>query len=216
MTYMKYICAWLREQPIGKPIFLADIGQAVSKDYKIGVKEASAAVSVAVKRILEGNILPELRFYKKGIYYRTEMTAFGEIGIDKAELIADRYLAGNNGYETGLTFLHRLGLASQLPSNEYLATNRVRAARTEKNLNIVLCPSRTIINESNKDYLQTLDAIELLGKAPVDAENPYSIMAKHIQNLGLSYQKLLALADKFYNKHTICELARTASEGDVY
>ena len=35
--------------------------------------------------------MPELRCYQKGVYYRTAATPFGEIGINKEQLIADKY-----------------------------------------------------------------------------------------------------------------------------
>ena len=52
----------------------------------------AGAVSVACKRIMDGTMIPELRFYQKGIYYRVAVTPFGETGIDKEQLIEDKFL----------------------------------------------------------------------------------------------------------------------------
>ena len=52
--------------------------------------------------------------------------------------------------------------------------------------------------------------LDLLEKAPVDAENPYELLADHIRSNGLKYETLLYLADKYYNRKTILQLAHTA------
>lgn len=39
----------------------------MNKTYNIPLKKAAGAVSVACKRIMDGKMIPELRFYQKGI-----------------------------------------------------------------------------------------------------------------------------------------------------
>ena len=51
-----------------------------------------------------------------------------------------------------------------------------------------------------------------MAKAPVDAERPYLLLADHIQKAELDYGKLLALAEKYYNKNTVLNLAHIAGE----
>lgn len=213
MTYIEYVCNWIAQQSIGKPIYLHDITEDMAEYFVLEKKGAAVAVSVAVKRIMDGKIIKELRLYRKGIYYLTEKTAFGEFPIDKDRLILDRYLANGNGYETGITFLYRLGLTTQIPINRFLATNRVTTNRADNSLNVTLCSPKTVIDNDNKDYLQVLDALEILDKAPIDSdESPYLLLARHIKKNDLSYEKLLALANNYYNKNTILKLAKTASE----
>lgn len=148
------------------------------------------------------------------IYYRTVITPFGESGINKEKLIADKYLIPNKGYETGLTLLHRLGLTTQIPREHLIATNIAKdCVRTDKRLGVTIKPPKVKINADNKAYLQILDALELLDKAPIDADQPYYIMAKYIQQYGLHYGTLLFFADQYYNRNTIIQLAHTAGEG---
>lgn len=175
------------------------------------LKKAAGAVSVACKRIMDGKIIPELRFYQKGIYYRVTITPFGETGIDKEQLIKDKYLKNDNGYETGLIVLHRLGLTTQMPNERILASNRAGdCARIDKKLGIVVRPPKVEINADNKQYLKILDVLEILDKAPVDAEHPYKIIGAYIERLGLEYVRLLALANNYYNRNTILQLAHVA------
>ena len=126
MTYTDYVQSYLQHQDYGIPIYTDEIAEAVAADYGIEKKNASAATAVAVKRIIDGDKLPDLRCYQKGIYYRTTNTPFGEIGINREKLIARKYLDFDNGYETGLRLLHHLGLTTQMPNEHLLATNAAK------------------------------------------------------------------------------------------
>ena len=73
----------------------------------------------------------------------------------------------------------------------------------DKKLGVTIRSPKAEITAENKSYLQTLDTLELLDKAPIDAEQPYSVIASHIHKLKLQYEKLLFLADRYYNKNTV-------------
>ena len=161
--------------------------------------------------MLNQGTVPNLRFYRKGIYYLTTTTPFGELPIDKQQLIADKYLAGDSGYETGMQLLYRLGLTTQLPNEQLIATNAAHdCVRDDKTLAVRVCPPKIPITAGNKHYLQTLDALDLLDKAPITARDPHAIIAAFIRDHHLQYETLLHLADKYYNQKTVLHLARTA------
>ena len=61
---------------------------------------------------------------------------------------------------------------------------------------------------------QTLDALDSFGKAPINAEKPYAILADHIRRNGLACEKLLYFADRLYKKNTILQIAHTAADGE--
>ena len=213
MTYAEYVRNYLKHQEQGAPIYTDEIADAIAADYEIDKKNAAAATAVAIKRIMDKGELPDLRCYQKGVYYRTVVTPFGEIGISREKLIADKYLLPDNGYETGLRLLHHMGLTTQMPTEHLLATNVARdCVRFDSKLGVSICPPKAPVNAENKAYLQTLDALDLLDKAPVDAQNPYAILADHIHKNGLQYEILLYYADRFYNRKTIIRLAHTASQ----
>ena len=214
MTYGNYIFELLRNEAPGAPIHISRIAEQLAAEYHMELSAATAATSVAVKRIMDGKLIPELRRYQKGIYYRTVMTPFGELGIDKERLIAEKYLMPDIGYETGPGLLYRLGLATQIPRERILATNMAtNGMRADEKLGVAIRPARTAINADNKDYLQTLDALDSFSKAPVDVEKPYVILARHIRRKGLEYETLLYYADRYYNKNTVLQIAHTAGEG---
>lgn len=214
MTYMDFTRDLLEKFPAGTPIYTGRIAERMADRFTLEPKEAAAATSVAIKRIMDTNLVPDLRFYQKGIYFRTVATPFGERGIDRERLIADKYLLPDKGYEAGLVLLHRMGLTTQMPKEHVIATNMAKeCARTDKKLGVTIKPPKVEINADNKRYLQTLDALELLDKAPVDAERPYDIVANYIIKNDLTYGTLLFFADRYYNKNTIMQLAHTAGEG---
>ena len=212
--YMDFVCEVMNRQEIGKPIYISRISEYVVETYQIPQKKAAGAVSVACKRIMDGGLIPELRFYQKGIYYRAAVTPFGETGIDKEQLIADKYLVNDIGYETGLSVLHRMGLTSQMPRERVLASNRASdCARLDARLGVVVRPPKVEINAGNKQYLKLLDVLDILADAPVDVENPYAVIGEYIERLELEYRKLLALANNYYNRNTVIQLAHVAGGG---
>jgi hypothetical protein len=214
MTYTKFVADQLSGFQVREPIFTSYIAKELSDEYGISQKEGAAATSVALKRIMDSNDLPELRFYQKGIYYFTEETPFGEVGIDKERLIEEKYILPHNGYEAGYTMLYRLGLTTQLPKERCIVSNNASdCARLDKKLGVMVKPSKTKIDEGNKAYLQFLDILDLLEKSPIELENPYTLLEKYACKMGLDYQMLLTLADKFYTKKTIMQLAHVASQG---
>lgn len=213
MTYTELVQEYLEGKKQGDPIYTEEIAGMLADTNGLEKKQAAAAAAVAVKRIMDGGKLPDLRCYQKGIYYRTAITPFGEVGISKEKLIANKYLLPDKGYETGLRMLHHMGLTTQMPTEHLLATNAARdCVRYDEKLGVSICPPKAPISAANKAYLQTLDALDLLDRAPVDAENPYAILADHIQRHGLQYETLLFYADKYYNRKTIIQLAHTAGQ----
>ena len=212
MTYTEFIHNYIEQQEQGTPIYISEVANTVAEKYGIDRKKAAAATSVAVKRIIDSDVLADLRCYQKGIYYRTVATPFGELEINKETLIANRYINPERGYVAGLRLLYHLGLTTQIPTEYMIATNVAKeCVRYDNRLGVVIRPPKTMINAENRAYLQTLDALDILDKAPVDAESPYALLGNHIRQNGLQYEKLLYYADKYYNQKTIIRLAHTAS-----
>lgn len=213
-TYVEFVHEILLGAAVGAPIYTSPIAQRVAEAYGLQPKEAAAATAVAIKRVLDGNIMPELRFYQKGIYYRTKDTPFGELHINEQQLIADKYLLPDIGYVTDYTALNYMGLTSQVPREVIIATNKAKnGQRTDRKLRVTIRPPKVRITAENKWYLRTLDILDLLDRAPVDAEHPYVLINNYILEQELKYDTLLAIADEYYNKNTILQIAHTACAG---
>ena len=216
MTYIEFVCNEIENIQTGIPIYTKNIAKAIATKYAMNEDKASLATAVAFKRIMDGNIIPQLRFYQKGIYYKTIITPFGEININKDRLIADKYILPNIGYETGPSLMYHIGLTTQMPNERTIATNVAREyTREDKNLGVIIKPPKVKITAQNKDYLQTLDILDWIDKTPVDEQEPYLIIAKHIKEKNLQYKELLVFASNYYNKNTILRIADVAKERNL-
>ena len=146
MTYGQYIEQYITQQPLAAPIYTADISRMLADAFQMKPDKASSATAVAMKRLMDRRTIPSLRFYQNGIYYRTSVTPFGEMGIDKEQLIAHKYLNADQGYDTGAGLLYRMGLTTQLPNERLIATNAAQdCVRRDEKLNVSICPPKTKI-----------------------------------------------------------------------
>ena len=215
-TYKDFVLKKIKGAPLGEPIYISEVAKAMSEHFSISIEHAAAATSVAIKRIIDGKDMDDLRIFKKGIYYVTKVTPFGEAGINKERLIFDKYLQDGKGYIGGLMGLYQMGLTTQIPKTKELVTNAAKdCLRKDKDLGVSIRPPKTTITDENIEYLKALDAMDLMDRAPIDAEEPYRILADYINDKSLNYRTMLALADKYYPKNTIIKLARVAGAGGV-
>lgn len=213
-TYKEFVTDEINKAPLGEPIYISAIADAMSDYYSIDPNQAAAATSVALKRIVDRKEIEGLRTFKKGVYYIAKETPFGETGINMEKLIFDKYLQNGEGYIGGLMGLYQMGLTTQIPKTKELVTNAAKdCLRKDKELGVSIRPPKTKISNENIEYLKTLDVMELMDKAPIDVEDPYVLLAKHIRDNGLNYEVMLALADKYYPKNTILKLAHVAGTG---
>lgn len=213
IKYMDFVCKALSEHEIGKPIYLHRISECMAKEYGISHEKAADEVGVAYKRIMEMGLVPELRIYQSDILYRTTATPFGECGIDREQLIYDKYLANDMGYETGLSILHKMGLTSQMPRERVIVSNEAGSCEGIMESGVVVCSPKVRINAENKYYFMLLDVLEILDDAPIDVSNPYEVIGEYMERLQLDYHKLSVLAGTYYNPVTIIQLERVLEAG---
>ncbi len=194
-----------------EPIFVRDVADEIARERGLALSDASAAAACAFSRLMGSGEFPELRRWRRGIYYRTVSTPFGERPIDRGAVFRRRYLDGDRGYETADGAANAMGLTTQVPAVRTFATNATRSRRrVEGFAGFEIVPPRTEVNEGNKAYLQTLDVLELLDRLPVDAADPYALLVAHIEQRGLSYRMLLELAEAHYGPRCVSALCRVA------
>lgn len=64
--------------------------------------------------------------FRKGAYYKHKTTVFGKTPMNPAQFINKQYIQRNDdivGYETGASLFQEIGLTTQLPKYQYIATN---------------------------------------------------------------------------------------------
>lgn len=212
MTNIEFVMDCMKKVKAGDPVYIAELAKKLTAKCGMDDKKSRAAISVAMKRIMDQGLCPNLRIYQKGIYYLAEKTPFGETGINKEMLIQHKYLTPAIGYETGYTAMYRFGLTTQIPGERVLATNRAKdCQRLDKALGVYVRPPKVKVTAQNKIYLQLLDVLELMEKAPVDHSDPYGRVADIMIQYNLKYSVLLALADCYYQQNIIFRIAHTAA-----
>lgn len=208
MSNTEYLTNIINDIEVGKPIYNKELAETMAKDYQIDYKKASRNVAVALNRIIETGAIKELRFYRKGIYYKTTVTPFGEKKINKEELINDKYLKDDEGYDGGNNLLNKIGLTTQMTKDRVIISNYAsQCARKDDDLGVIVKPPKVKVTKSNKNYLIILDAINMMDDAPIDVENPYNVIIDYIERYKLAYDELIAYARNYYNNKTILRIA---------
>lgn len=89
MKIIEEIQKILLDYPVGEPIFSKDIVKIISDTNDMPLSSVSKYVPVAFRRLMDKGI--KVKRFKKGIYYRYEDCPFGETGINKDKIIAEKY-----------------------------------------------------------------------------------------------------------------------------
>ncbi len=209
MTIMECIGEYIGKMEMRVPIFSNDIYGYVAKRIPAVQK---GVVNAYIVRYEKAN--PDFVRYHKGVYYRTIITPFGKAGIRYTELIKRTYMEdGDNviGYETGPSYMNKLGLTTQMPACTYLATEKERTVFSREDTNLLLWRPVTQVNRENYRYLQFLDILDNRQKVKIESENYREILRKYIEDYALSFEKLLWYARYYKNNQVyqgLAELAR--------
>jgi len=117
------------------------------------------------------------------------------------------------GYETGPSFLNKIGLTTQIPKNKYFATNLYQrnGSRVDKNLNVAIRKPSIKVTADNYKYLQLLDAIENKDNTIIDAIHPEKVIFNYIKKSNLDFMKLIVLARKYYKKEVLLQIVDIAA-----
>ena len=127
----------------------------------IGISNRNAA-AIYLSRLFKANKIKKI---SKGKFYKSIKSRFGKLPPDSNEII-NTFIKKYNGYITGAFLYNIVGLSTQFPSIIEIATNRSYSKIQINNLKIKFVPSKIKITEKNKRYLQLLDIIKNLKKAP--------------------------------------------------
>ena len=213
MSIIKYIDEYVLASESRAPIFTDDLYEYVAKRVP-GLKKD--VLNAYISRYEKAN--PDFIRHQKGIYYKTVTTPFGKANINFTELIKKTYLANGAevyGYETGPSLMNKLGLTTQMPSQTYIATERVRVRITGTEGQIHLMKPLADISNDNYRYLQLLDVLDNRMKIEIEAENYLEILRNYIDKHELNFELMLYYAGFYKNNRIygkIAELARGGSQ----
>lgn len=196
--YRNLIIQYIDRQEPDQPILTAQITQHVAGKTGLDEAEVRKCVNVNMARLEKAERIMRI---EKGVYCKMTKTAFGYYVPSKEILFCKQLLYDENdviGYETGLSALNRMGLASQMPKRKCIATNRY-TKRVPAGVQVEIKKPSVSVNSANHHYLQILDAIRDLDSSPVDAAKPEELLRGTVKKLELNTDVLIFMARKFYD-----------------
>lgn len=208
MTITQCIDSFVKNTTLRMPIYSDEIYNYV----KTKLPNTNKATFNMTLQRYEKNSLNFVR-YQKGIYYKTIHTPLGSASIDTTELIKKTYLINDDviGYETGPSYMNRIGLTTQVPKLLYIVTMKTRYTTEDRKNGIYLIKPLIKINSENYRYLQFLDILDNKMKVSIDTNKYKEILRKQINKFNLDFERLIGYA-KYYNSNNVykglSELAR--------
>jgi len=172
----------------------------IIKDIKV-LKEYENARNVAFNRLYKEKVI---KIFEKGIYYKPKKTLFGELGIDKNQLINKRYLNQGNhvmGYLTGPVLWNTWNITTQVPNRTWIATNAAKRNIDKDELKVKLLKPKVAINNKNYELLQFLDVVDQIDQIQdIDLNNYVAILMDKLK--GFNDDQLVDIIEltKYYRK----------------
>lgn len=211
--YGQCIVKYIEQLPTGIPIFTDEIVDLLIEEFGIDEERAKKIVNTNLNR-LKGNVIEG---FKKGIYYKPKVTAFGKSPLNPSQVATKMFLKDKDeiiGYETGASLMQKFGLTTQIPKYRYIATNKFtgKGKRVLEDLKLVVRRPRIKVTTENVFYLQLIDALENRDNVKMDAHDPCRIMSEYIEKHQLDYGKLIAIVKRSYNKEVLLRLSELAAE----
>lgn len=200
--YRQTIIDYLDTLPEETPVTPTMVTQYITD--KTGEPEVKVrkTVNVNLARLEKGGVLSRIAH---GVYAKRIRTPFGDY-VPGKDRIFGRWLVLDGdlviGYETGLSLMNQIGLVSQMPNKRCIATNNYRLT-IPKDVDIEVQKPRIPVTKDNFKYLQILDAINGLDRAPVDATEPEAIIREKAQSASLQPDRLILYARMLYPTETL-------------
>jgi predicted transcriptional regulator of viral defense system len=166
-------------------------------DLRIAKEDYSAAAK-ALERLQKAGIIKKV---SKGVFYKPEKTAFGELQPDYSEQLRP-YLFENGkriAYETGVSLYRRLGLTTQMAFTIHIASRGKRIKINRGALKANPVKSYTEVTDSNYEILGLLDAFKDIKKIP-DTSIAHSVkrLSAILKELDKKQKEALITYAKFY------------------
>lgn len=181
------------------PIFLNDFC-----GYDINIKE----IKEILTKLIKNSVLKE---YSLNIYYKPMYTEFGQLGINKKNLIKRLYLKHNDeviGYVTGPPIWNYYRLTTQISNKRWIVSNNVKVNYEDNDLRVKLIVPKIMINNENYKALQILDVIEDKNRLYIQDLN-YNTYNEFLDNIAKSDKKMIN------NLHELSYLYEKEVQDDV-
>lgn len=212
--YSEWLEAKIKELPAGEVFESVQMVQLLSMAFDLTKENARCVANNKLKRMSDKQQITRM---SKGIYYNTRKTVFGEIApnISKYAIHMLTYNQGEViGYESGASFLNKVGLSTLVTKDITITTNNYRK-QLPAGCHVIAKKPRLPITSENYRYLQILDAIFSMNHLPIDVSNPKTVLGNIIKSSQLDVLKLLAYARQYYSQTVVLNTVDIITESAI-
>lgn len=196
--YNKYIENRIEQLSCGEVFDTDMIAKSLCGHFQLSAELARKIVCAKLKRLSDTGVITRVQ---KGVYYRTQQTVFGAVKPNLSQYAVQSLTKKDGhiiGYETGASYMNRIGLSSSVPKDIEIASNNYHN-RSFTKYHISLKKPPTIITDENYRYLQLLDVIEALPSVDREA---LPVLSSLIRKQELDPLSLIFIARKYYSAST--------------
>ena len=210
MKAYTYIEQYVNSVKAGQPIYINNV-----YDYLLNnnLEIKKNTFNTFMQRFAKTN---NLNRFSKGVYYKSVNTVFGPLSINKEDILVRKYITDGKqifGYESGLSFLNKIGVTTQIPRETYIVSAKSRYKTSHLANNICLMKPVIDVNKSNYKYLQMLDVLKNKKYVNVTDEEYAKIICEHMIRNELDFRTLVAYASFYNNLDIYRELSKLAQGG---
>jgi len=195
-TYIDFVTDTVGATSYGVPIQAPSVADSLAEAFSLEVAKARKLTNVYLKRLADQGVISRL---KKGVYAKAKISTLGAFTPGRDKIIADTLLRDGEdiiGYETGASFLNRVGLSTLLPRYRHIATNRYRAV-VPSCTGIALKKPLASVTTQNASYLQMLEMFRDMRCYSIDAHDPERLIRSFIDRQGLDAVELTRYANAY-------------------
>lgn len=133
-------------------------------DFELEVDQKEAVIKALNRMAASGKITK----LSKGKYYKPEITPFGKLQPDQAQVVKDLMEEDGKitGYLTGFSIYNQLGLTTQVSNTIQIGKNQIRPGLKRERYSISFVKQKNTINKENIPLFQILDAIRYIKRIP--------------------------------------------------
>ncbi len=211
--YSQWLETKIKAIPAGEPFESTQIAQLLETAFGLTSENAKTITNNKLKRMADEQ---QIKRICKGVYYLTKETVFGAVTPDYDRYAVQLLTQDTNGvigYESGASFLNRIGLSTLIAKDIEIISNGYRK-KLPTNCHVIAKKPIVRVTDENYQYLQILDTVSDMRRLHIDSPNPKAVVNRTIQSRLLDPIKLLGYARRYYPQTVVLDTVDIITGGD--
>ncbi|MGN0687357.1 MAG: DUF6088 family protein [Oscillospiraceae bacterium] len=211
--YSQWLETKIKAIPAGEPFESTQIAQLLETAFGLTAENARTITNNKLKRMADEQ---QIKRISKGVYYLTKETVFGAVTPDYDRYAVQMLTQDTNGvigYESGASFLNRIGLSTLIAKDIEIISNGYRK-KLPTNCHVIAKKPIVRVTDENYQYLQILDTVSDMRRLHINSPNPKAVVNRTIQSRLLDPIKLLGYARRYYPQAVVLDTVDIITGGD--